>query len=107
MDNIAENAQNKQKRKSIEALFDDRYIAENYYRGFQDGDGILHEKDGTISKLKQFDYKVHKLMKDPEAKVKLHDRKMAKRQRQMSDGGGSKDRGKDREENATDVEINV
>ena len=62
----------------MEALFDDRYIAENYYRGFQDGDGILHEKDGTISKLMQFDYKVHKLMKDPKSKVEQHDAVKAK-----------------------------
>jgi len=41
---------------------DDHYIAENYYKGFSD-DSILYEKDGTISKMLQFDYKVHKLIK--------------------------------------------
>ena len=37
---------------------DDRYIAENYYNNQMDE--VLYEKDGTISKMKQFDYKIHK-----------------------------------------------
>jgi hypothetical protein len=39
------------------------YVAENYYQGISD-DSILHEKDGTISKMMQFDYKVSKLLKN-------------------------------------------
>lgn len=46
----------------LKATLDDQYIAENYYKGFAD-DSILYERDGTISKMRQFDYKVHKLMK--------------------------------------------
>jgi hypothetical protein len=38
---------------------DDRYIAENYYQS-ANMDELLYEKDGTISKMKQFDYKIHK-----------------------------------------------
>lgn len=40
----------------------DRYIAENYYQS-QNMDELLYEKDGTISKMKQFDYRVHKYYK--------------------------------------------
>ena len=56
----------KSKRKNqdliLQRSLDDHYIAENYYKGFSD-DSILYEKDGTISKMLQFDYKVHKLIK--------------------------------------------
>jgi hypothetical protein len=37
---------------------DDRYIAENYYQNSMDE--VPFEKDGVISKMKQFDYKIHK-----------------------------------------------
>ena len=57
-------------------------MAENYYKGFQDSDGILHEKDGTISKLSQFDYKVHSLIKSPKEKIeKLEQKKERIRER--------------------------
>ena len=40
------------------------YIAENYYKRFNSDGGVLEfEKDGSISKLKQYDYKVSKLIK--------------------------------------------
>jgi len=74
LDNIPAKAQNKQKLKALDGLFDDRYIAENYYRGFQDDEALLYEKDGTISKLLQFDYKVHKLIKDPKKLAAKYDR---------------------------------
>ena len=38
------------------------YVAENYYKGISD-ESIMYEKDGVISKIKQFDYKVNKLIK--------------------------------------------
>ena len=38
---------------------DDRYIAENYYQS-NNMDELLYEKDSSISKMKQFDYKIHK-----------------------------------------------
>ena len=56
IDNIPEKAQANQKRKLIKV--DDRYIAENYYQNSMDE--VMYEKDGTISKMKQFDYKIHK-----------------------------------------------
>ena len=56
MDNLPEKAQANQKRKLIKV--DDRYIAENYYQNSMDE--VMFEKDGTISKMRQFDYKIHK-----------------------------------------------
>ena len=38
------------------------YVAENYYQGISD-ESIMHEKDGMISKMMQFDYKVTKIIK--------------------------------------------
>ena len=38
---------------------DDRYIAENYYQS-NDMDELLYERDGDISRMRQFDYKIHK-----------------------------------------------
>ena len=64
IDNLAEVAQKRQKSKLLKGILtDDKYIAENYYKGYSDNDSILHERDGLISKMKQFDYRVHKLIK--------------------------------------------
>ena len=51
-DNLPAKAQRNQKQKIVAQIFDDKYIAENYYRGFQDNEGILYEKDGLVSKMK-------------------------------------------------------
>ena len=48
--NIAHSSE-KQRQKILRGAIDDRYIAENYYKGFAD-DSILYEKDGTISKMR-------------------------------------------------------
>ena len=50
--NTPDRAQVKQKRKMMKTFLDDRYIAENYYKGFEGEQSLLFEKDGTISKLK-------------------------------------------------------
>jgi len=60
IDNVPEKARRKQKRQYVQ--IDDRYISEHYYSN--ESANILHEKDGRISKLKQFDYKVHKFNKN-------------------------------------------
>jgi hypothetical protein len=39
-------------------------VADNYYQSL-DSDEILFERDGTISKMRQFQYKVHKFIKRP------------------------------------------
>ena len=53
IDNLPEVAQSKQKSKLLkDILSDDKYIAENYYKGYSDNDSILHERDGLISKMK-------------------------------------------------------
>ena len=44
------------KMKKIDKL---RYGAEHFYNT-NNNENILHEKDGVISKMKQFDYKIHK-----------------------------------------------
>lgn len=61
IDNIPEKAQANQKKNILKKIVgvDDRYIAENYYQSSQVTD-LLYEKDGTISKMRQFDYKIHK-----------------------------------------------
>jgi hypothetical protein len=46
----------------LRKVINDRYVADNYYQS-GDMDEILFEKDGTISKMKQFNYKVHKFIK--------------------------------------------
>lgn len=43
-------------------MINDRYVADNYYKN-GDTDEILFEKDGTIAKMKQFQYKVFKFIK--------------------------------------------
>ena len=59
------------KQSVLRASLNNMYVAENYYKGMQgDGEHILYERDGTISKQRQFDYKVHTLMKNQK-----HDRK--------------------------------
>lgn len=62
MDNTPEKAQANQKRKIIKVTVDDRYIAENYYKSY-DMNELMYEKDGTISRMRQFDYKIHKFKK--------------------------------------------
>ena len=42
--------------KKIDKL---RYGAEHFYNT-NNNENILYEKDGVISKMKQFDYKIHK-----------------------------------------------
>ena len=64
MDNRPEKAQANQRAKIISKAIDDRYVADNYYQN-TGMDEILFEKDGTISKMMQFDYKVHKFIKKP------------------------------------------
>jgi len=59
LDNTPEKAQLNQKRKRLLKSVDDRYIAENYYQS-ANMDELLYEKDGTISKMRQFDYKIHR-----------------------------------------------
>eukprot|EP00347_Sterkiella_histriomuscorum_P017224 403350209 len=59
IDNTPEKAQANQKKKIIKVTVNDRYIAENYYKT-SDMDELLYEKDGTISKMRQFDYKIHR-----------------------------------------------
>ena len=64
IDNLPEKAQFKQRQQTLDAVLnDDKYVAENYYKGYSDNESILHERDGLISRMKQFDYKVHKLIK--------------------------------------------
>ena len=46
----------------MKTAIDDRYVADNYYQS-ANMDELLFEKDGTISKMKQFDYKVHKFLR--------------------------------------------
>ena len=58
LDNTPEKAQTSQKKRLLKGV-DDRYIAENYYQS-ANMDELLYEKDGTISKMRQFDYKVHR-----------------------------------------------
>ena len=55
-------ARHHQKVKTLKKSVDNLYVAENYYKGISD-ESLLYEKDGTISKMLQFDYKVHKLIK--------------------------------------------
>lgn len=65
IDNLPEKAQARQRASVLRKTIDDRYVADNYYPQ-ANMDEILFERDGTISKMKQFDYKVHKfLRKDP------------------------------------------
>lgn len=62
MDNLPEKAQANQKKQFLKTAINDRYVADNYYQS-ANMDEILFEKDGTISKMRQFDYKVHKFLK--------------------------------------------
>lgn len=62
MDNLPEKAQERQRQQILKKSIDDRYVADNYYPQ-ANMDEILFEKDGTISKMKQFDYKVHKFIR--------------------------------------------
>ena len=62
MDNLPEKAQAKQKKQMLKTAINDRYVADNYYQS-ANMDELLFEKDGTISKMLQFDYKVHKFLK--------------------------------------------
>ena len=48
----------------MKSFLDDKYIAENYYKGFEGEQSLLFEKDGTISKLARYDYKTHKFQKN-------------------------------------------
>ena len=64
IDNRPEKAQANQRKQIMKSVINDRYVADNYY-SFQDSDEILFEKDGTIAKMKQFDYKVHKFIRKP------------------------------------------
>ena len=69
MDNLPEKAQANQRAAVLKKSIDDRYVADNYYPQ-ANMDEILFEKDGTISKMKQFDYKVHKFIrKDPSKQI--------------------------------------
>jgi len=68
IDNLASKAQWKQKQQILKQTIDDRYVADNYYP-MANMDEVLFEKDGTVSRMKQFDYKVHKFIrKSPAAK---------------------------------------
>jgi hypothetical protein len=59
MDNLPEKAQLNQKRKLLKNVtINSQYVAENYYQNSMDE--LMYEKDGTISKMRQFAYKVHK-----------------------------------------------
>ena len=62
MDNLPEKAQANQKKQMLKTAINDRYVADNYYQS-ANMDELLFEKDGTISKMLQFDYKVHKFLK--------------------------------------------
>lgn len=62
IDNRPEKAQANQKKAILKRTINDRYVADNYYNTFN-MDEILYEKDGTISRMKQFDYKVHKFIR--------------------------------------------
>jgi len=62
IDNRPEKAQFNQRRKILKNAINDRYVAENYYKS-GDTDEILFERDGTISKMRQFDYKIHKFIR--------------------------------------------
>ncbi|TNV82125.1 hypothetical protein FGO68_gene12404 [Halteria grandinella] len=61
LDNTPEKAQENQKKELFKKIVgvDDRYIAENYYQS-NDMDELLYERDGDISRMRQFDYKIHK-----------------------------------------------
>lgn len=62
IDNTPEKAQFGQRKQIINNTINCRYVAENYYnRG--DTDEILFERDGQISKMRQFDYKIYKYLK--------------------------------------------
>ena len=59
LDNLPEKAQLNQKKKLLKDVsINSQYVAENYYQNSMDE--ILYEKDGSISKMRQFAYKVHK-----------------------------------------------
>ena len=62
IDNLPHKAQAKQRQQILSKSIDDRYVADHYYPQ-ANMDEILFEKDGTISKMKQFDYKVHKFIR--------------------------------------------
>ena len=62
IDNLPAKAQLKQRQQILSKTINDRYVADNYYPQ-ANMDEVLFEKDGTISKMKQFDYKVHKFIK--------------------------------------------
>lgn len=52
LDNLPAKAQAKQKLQILTAQLDDKYIAENYYKGFSNNDGdILYERDGVLSRI--------------------------------------------------------
>jgi hypothetical protein len=46
----------------LKTAINDRYVADNYYQSVN-MDELLFEKDGTISKMRQFDYKVHRFLR--------------------------------------------
>lgn len=58
-----------QRSKILNASLNDMYVAENYYKGISD-ESILFERDGVISRLKQFDYKTHKVIRQRQARKK-------------------------------------
>ena len=62
IDNRPEKAQANQKAQILKRTINDRYVADNYYQS-ANMDDVLFEKDGLISRMKQFDYKVHKFIK--------------------------------------------
>ena len=62
IDNRPEKAQANQRAKILKTSINDRYVADHYYQN-TNMDEILFERDGTISKMRQFDYKVHKFIK--------------------------------------------
>ena len=59
IDNRPEKAQAKQRQQIVKIAINDRYVADNYYQS-ADMDELMFEKDGTISKMKQLQYKVSK-----------------------------------------------
>ena len=61
-----EKSSAKQRSKILNASLNDMYVAENYYKGISD-ESILFERDGVISRLKQFDYKTHKVVRQRKA----------------------------------------
>ena len=78
IDNLPEKAQLNQRRSILKKTLNDRYIADNYYPS-ADMDNILFEKDGLVSKMKQFDYKVHKFIRqDPQKTIKPKERPQKK-----------------------------